>query len=53
MIKNRLPKGVLENKDRLNITIADELRVENIPNEILNFYKNIRQRFLDWRNLRF
>lgn len=45
--KNRLPAGVLENKDRLNITIADELRVENVPNEILNFYKNIRQRFLD------
>nr|DAY25690.1 MAG TPA: DNA polymerase [Caudoviricetes sp.] len=48
--KNRLPKGVLENRDRLNITIADELRTENIPNEILNFYKNIRQRFLDGEN---
>ena len=48
--KNRLPEGVLENKDRLNITIVDELRVENIPNEILNFYKSIRQRFLDGEN---
>lgn len=48
--KNRLPNGVLENKDRLNITIVDELRVENIPNEILNFYKSIRQRFLDGEN---
>jgi len=48
--KSRLPAGVLENKDRLNITIADELRTENIPNEILNFYKNIRQRFLDGEN---
>lgn len=48
--KSRLPSGVLENKDRLNITIVDELRVENIPNEILNFYKNIRQRFLDGEN---
>jgi len=48
--KDRLPAGVLENKDRLNITIADELRVENIPNKILNFYKNIRQRFLDGEN---
>lgn len=45
--KSRLPDGVLENKDRLNITIVDELRTENIPNEILNFYKNIRQRFED------
>lgn len=45
--KDRLPAGVLENKDRLNITIVDELRVENVPNEILNFYKNIRQRFID------
>ena len=45
--KSRLPAGVLENKDRLNITIVDELRIENIPNEILNFYKNIRQRFED------
>lgn len=45
--KNRLPAGVLENKDRLNITIVDELRTENIPNDILNFYKNIRQRFND------
>lgn len=45
--KDRLPAGVLENKDRLNITIVDELRVENIPNEILNFYKSIRQRFQD------
>ena len=48
--KSRLPAGVLENKDRLNITIVDELRVENIPNQILNFYKNIRQRFLDGEN---
>lgn len=48
--KSRLPEGVLENKDRLNIKFADELRVENIPNEILNFYKNIRQRFLDGEN---
>lgn len=48
--KNRLPTGVLENKDRLNIKFADELRVENIPNEILNFYKNIRQRFEDGEN---
>ena len=48
--KDRLPEGVLENKDRLNITIVDELRVENIPNEILNFYKNIRQRFEDGEN---
>lgn len=48
--KSRLPEGVLENKDRLNIRFADELRVENIPNEILNFYKNIRQRFLDGEN---
>ena len=45
--KSRLPDGVLENKDRLNITIVDELRTENIPNEILNFYKSIRQRFED------
>lgn len=45
--KSRLPDGVLENKDRLNITIVDELRTENIPNQILNFYKNIRQRFED------
>jgi phage DNA polymerase len=45
--KDRLPDGVLENADRLNITIVDELRTENIPNEILNFYKNIRQRFKD------
>ena len=43
--KKRLPEGVLDNADRLDITIVDELRVENIPNEILNFYKNIRQRF--------
>ena len=48
--KDRLPAGVLENKDRLNITIVDELRTENIPNEILNFYKNIRQRFEDGEN---
>lgn len=48
--KDRLPAGVLENKDRLNITIVDELRVENIPNQILNFYKNIRQRFEDGEN---
>lgn len=48
--KDRLPAGVLENKDRLNIKFADELRVENIPNEILNFYKNIRQRFEDGEN---
>ena len=48
--KSRLPAGVLENKDRLNITIVDELRVENIPNQILNFYKSIRQRFLDGEN---
>ena len=48
--KNRLPAGVLENKDRLNITIVDELRTENIPNQILNFYKNIRQRFEDGEN---
>lgn len=48
--KDRLPEGVLENKDRLNITIVDELRVENIPNQILNFYKNIRQRFEDGEN---
>nr|DAK34300.1 MAG TPA: DNA polymerase [Caudoviricetes sp.] len=45
--KKRLPEGVLDNADRLDITIVDELRVENIPNEILNFYKNIRQRFKD------
>ena len=45
--KKRLPEGVLGNADRLDITIVDELRVENIPNEILNFYKNIRQRFKD------
>lgn len=45
--KDRLPAGVLENADRLNITIVDELRTENIPNDILNFYKNIRQRFKD------
>lgn len=45
--KDRLPAGVLENKDRLNINFADELRVENIPNDVLNFYKNIRQRFED------
>lgn len=48
--KDRLPAGVLENKDRLNIKFADELRVENIPNEILNFYKSIRQRFEDGEN---
>lgn len=48
--KDRLPAGVLKNKDRLNIKFADELRVENIPNEILNFYKNIRQRFEDGEN---
>lgn len=48
--KDRLPAGVLENKDRLNITIVDELRTENIPNEILNFYKSIRQRFEDGEN---
>ena len=45
--KKRLPEGVLDNADRLDITIVDELRVENIPNEILNFYKNIRQHFKD------
>lgn len=45
--KDRLATGVLENDDRLDITIVDELRVENIPNEILNFYKSIRQRFQD------
>lgn len=45
--KDRLPAGVLDNDDRLDITIVDELRTENIPNEILNFYKNIRQRFED------
>ena len=45
--KDRLPAGVLENADRLNITIVDELRTENIPNEILNFYKSIKQRFED------
>ena len=45
--KKRLPEGVLDNADRLDIMIIDELRVENIPNEILNFYKNIRQRFKD------
>lgn len=48
--KDRLPAGVLENKDRLNIKFADELRVENVPNEILNFYKSIRQRFEDGEN---
>ena len=48
--KDRLPAGVLENKDRLNIKFANELRVENIPNEILNFYKSIRQRFEDGEN---
>ena len=45
--KDRLPAGVLENKDRLNITIVNELRTENIPNQILNFYKSIKQRFED------
>lgn len=45
--KDRLPAGVLENADRLDITIVNELRTENIPNDILNFYKNIRQRFND------
>lgn len=43
--KDRLPDGVLENKDRLDITLVDELRTENIPLTILNFYNNIKARF--------
>jgi len=43
--KDRLPAGVLENADRLDIKLVDELRTENIPNTILNFYNNIKARF--------
>lgn len=43
--KDRLPAGVLENADRLDIKLIDELRTENIPNTILNFYNNIKARF--------
>ena len=43
--KSRLPEGVLENKDRLDIHFVEELRTENIPNSILNFYNNIKARF--------
>ena len=43
--KDRLPAGVFENADRLDIKLVDELRTENIPNTILNFYNNIKARF--------
>ena len=43
--KDRLPSGVLENKDRLNIRFVNELRTENIPLTVLNFYNNIKARF--------
>ena len=52
--KNRLPVGVLENADRLDITLVNELRTENIPNTILNFYNNIKAKFkngTDYREL--
>lgn len=41
-----LPAGVKANKDRLNFTLTNKLRTENIPNEILNFYINLKNRFL-------
>lgn len=40
-----LPKEARSNKDRLNFTITDKLRTKNIPDEILEFYKNIKNRF--------
>ena len=52
--KNRLPEGVLENKDRLDIRFVEELRTENIPLTILNFYNNIKAKFkngTDYREL--
>lgn len=52
--KSRLPEGVLENKDRLDITLVNELRTENIPLTILNFYNNIKAKFkngTDYREL--
>nr|DAP59183.1 MAG TPA: DNA polymerase [Caudoviricetes sp.] len=48
--KNRLPEGVLENADRLDIRFVEELRIENIPNTILNFYNNIKARFKNGEN---
>ena len=52
--KNRLPAGVLENADRLDIRFVEELRTENIPLTILNFYNNIKAKFkngMDYREL--
>lgn len=52
--KNRLPEGVLENADRLDIRFVEELRTENIPLTILNFYNNIKAKFkngTDYREL--
>ena len=52
--KDRLPAGVLENKDRLDIHFVNELRTENIPLTVLNFYNNIKARFkngTDYREL--
>ena len=45
--KNRLPAGVLENADRLDIRFVEELRIENIPLSVLNFYNNIKAKFKD------
>ena len=43
--RNRLTADILENKDRLNIKFVEELRTENIPLTILNFYNNIKTKF--------
>ena len=45
--KDRLPASVLENKDRLDIRFVEELRIENIPLSVLNFYNNIKAKFKD------
>lgn len=52
--KDRLPASVLENKDRLDIRFVEELRIENIPLTVLNFYNNIKAQFkngADYREL--
>lgn len=43
--QGRLPKGVKNNKDRLQFKLVDNLRTRNIPEEILKFYQNIKLRF--------
>lgn len=44
--KSKLPTQARLNKDRLLFTITDKLRKENIPQPILDFYDDIKKRFL-------